>query len=38
MPDARAEGEAAILRPHGATGFHLIACIPKDGWDALSAP
>jgi len=33
-----AEGEAAVLRPHGSVGFHLLARIPKDGWDALAAP
>ena len=33
-----AEGEAAILRPLGAAGFHLVARIPKDGWNALAAP
>jgi hypothetical protein len=33
-----AEGEAAVLRPLGAAGFHLVARIPKDGWDALAAP
>ena len=33
-----AEGEAAVLRPLGAAGFHLVARIPKDGWDALVAP
>jgi len=33
-----AEGEAAILRPLGAAGFHLVARIPKDGWAALAAP
>jgi len=33
-----AEGEAAVLRPLGAEGFHLVARIPKDGWDALAAP
>jgi len=33
-----AEGEAAVLRPLGAAGFHLVARIPKDGWDSLAAP
>jgi len=33
-----AEGEAAVIRPLGAAGFHLVARIPKDGWDALAAP
>jgi phosphohistidine phosphatase SixA len=33
-----AEGEAAVLKPLGAAGFHLVARIPKDGWDALAAP
>jgi phosphohistidine phosphatase SixA len=33
-----AEGEAAVLRPLGVAGFHLVARIPKDGWDALAAP
>ncbi len=33
-----AEGEAAVLRPLGAAGFHLVARIPKDGWDSLGAP
>jgi phosphohistidine phosphatase SixA len=33
-----AEGEAAVLRPLGTQGFHLVARIPKDGWDALAAP
>jgi phosphohistidine phosphatase SixA len=33
-----AEGEAAVLRPLGAAGFHLVARITKDGWDALPAP
>ena len=37
VPDL-AEGEAAVLRPRGAEGFHLVARIPKDGWDALAAP
>jgi phosphohistidine phosphatase SixA len=32
-----AEGEAAVLRPLGAAGFHLVARIPKDGWDTLVA-
>ena len=33
-----AEGEAAVVRPLGASGFKVIARIPKDGWDALVAP
>jgi hypothetical protein len=33
-----AEGQAAVLRPHGSAGFHLLARIPKHGWDALAAP
>lgn len=33
-----AEGEAAVVRPLGASGFKVIARIPKDGWDALAAP
>jgi hypothetical protein len=32
------EGEAAVIRPLGAQGFRVIARIPKDGWDALTAP
>jgi len=33
-----AEGEAAVIRPLGAQGFRIVARIPKDGWDALTAP
>jgi len=33
-----AEGEAAAIRPLGAQGFRIVARIPKDGWDALTAP
>ena len=33
-----AEGEAALIRPLGAQGFRIVARIPKDGWDALTAP
>jgi hypothetical protein len=33
-----AEGEAAVIRPLGAQGFQIVARIPKDGWDALTAP
>ena len=33
-----AEGEAAVIRPLGAAGFHIVARIPKDGWDSLDAP
>ena len=33
-----AEGEAAVIRPLGAQGFRILARIPKDGWDALTAP
>jgi phosphohistidine phosphatase SixA len=33
-----AEGEAAVLKPLGVEGFHLVARIPKDGWEALAAP
>lgn len=33
-----AEGEVAVVRPLGASGFKVIARIPKDGWDALAAP
>ena len=32
------EGEAAVIRPLGALGFRIVARIPKDGWDALTAP
>ena len=32
------EGEAAVIRPLGAQGFRIVARIPKDGWDALTAP
>jgi Histidine phosphatase superfamily (branch 1) len=32
------EGEAAVIRPLGAKGFRIVARIPKDGWDALTAP
>jgi hypothetical protein len=32
------EGEAAVIRPLGAQGFRVVARIPKDGWDALTAP
>jgi hypothetical protein len=32
-----AEGEAAVIRPLGAQGFRIVARIPKDGWDALTA-
>jgi len=33
-----AEGEAAVIRPLGSQGFRIVARIPKDGWDALTAP
>jgi hypothetical protein len=33
-----AEGEGAVIRPLGAQGFRIVARIPKDGWDALTAP
>ena len=33
-----AEGEAAVNRPLGSQGFRIVARIPKDGWDALTAP
>jgi len=33
-----AEGEVAVIRPLGAQGFRIVARIPKDGWDALTAP
>jgi histidine phosphatase superfamily protein (branch 1) len=33
-----AEGEAAVIRPLGAQGFRIVARIPKDSWDALTAP
>jgi hypothetical protein len=33
-----AEGEAAVIRPLGAQGFRIVARVPKDGWDALTAP
>jgi len=33
-----AEGEAAVIQPLGAAGFHVVARIPKDGWDAVGAP
>jgi Histidine phosphatase superfamily (branch 1) len=33
-----AEGEAVVIRPLGAQGFRIVARIPKDGWDALTAP
>jgi len=33
-----AEGEAAVIRPLGTTGFRIVARIPKDGWDSLAAP
>ena len=33
-----AEGEAAVIRPLGAQGFRIVARIPKDGWDAITAP
>ena len=32
------DGEAAVIRPLGALGFRIVARIPKDGWDALTAP
>jgi phosphohistidine phosphatase SixA len=32
------EGEAAVILPLGAQGFRIAARIPKDGWDALTAP
>ncbi|MEP6996671.1 MAG: histidine phosphatase family protein [Betaproteobacteria bacterium] len=32
------EGEAAVIRPLGASGFRVVARIPKDGWTALEAP
>jgi phosphohistidine phosphatase SixA len=32
-----AEGEAAVIRPLGAQGFRVVARIPKNGWDSLSA-
>jgi hypothetical protein len=27
-----------VIRPLGAQGFRIVARIPKDGWDALTAP
>jgi phosphohistidine phosphatase SixA len=33
-----AEGEAAVIRPLGNDQFHIVARIPKDGWDALASP
>ena len=33
-----AEGEAAVIRPLGAQGFGIVARIPKDSWDTLTAP
>ena len=32
-----AEGEAAVIRPLGAEGFRVVARIPKNGWDDLTA-
>jgi hypothetical protein len=32
-----AEGEAAVIRPLGTEGFRIVARIPKNGWDDLSA-
>ncbi len=32
-----AEGEAAVIRPLGASGFRVVSRIPKDGWTALEA-
>jgi hypothetical protein len=32
-----AEGEAAVIRPLGPDGFRVVARIPKNGWDRLTA-
>ena len=31
-----AEGEAAVIEPHGKDGFRIVARITKDGWNALA--
>jgi phosphohistidine phosphatase SixA len=33
-----AEGEMAVIRPQGGSGFIVVARVPKDGWAALGAP
>jgi hypothetical protein len=32
-----AEGEAAVIRPLGTEGFRIVARVPKNGWDSLTA-